>query len=319
MKTLLRKIQTQDLEMIMGWRMDPEITKYMNTDPQLTLEGQKKWLQKIEADDNVMYWLIEADGIPAGVICLIDIDWENQTSSWGYYIGEKKCRSLKLALSLEMSLYDFVFDDLGFRSLHNEVFSLNEGVIKLHKLCGSEIVRIGEKEVCKNGTYYDITHINIEKEQWERIRATKKYEKIAFSDYTVHHIGYAVQSIEKSLLSYKTLGYRQISEICDDDTRNVKIVFVQHVASGHVLELISPLTADSPVSEQLKKMKRMASPYHICYEVNDINDSIKYLKKKGFVPIDAPKEAPALSGQLVSFLINKEVGMIELLQRQAGV
>lgn len=315
MKTFLRKIQQQDLEMIMRWRMDPEITKYMNTDPKLTLEGQKKWLQKIESDDHVMYWLIETDGIPAGIICLIDIDWENKTSSWGYYIGEKKCRSLKLALSLEMSLYDFVFDKLGFQSLHNEVFSLNEGVIKLHKLCGSEIVEIREKEICKNGTYYDITHINIEKEQWARIRKDKKYEKIDFSCYTVHHIGYAVQSIEKSLSAYKGLGYRQISEICDDNTRKVKIVFIQHILSQTVIELISPLTADSPVTGQLDKMKKMASPYHICYEVDDIGESIKSFKKRGFVPIDIPESAPALDGRLVSFLLNKDVGMIELLQR----
>lgn len=42
MSVTLRKVTEGDLEQIMRWRMDPEITRYMNTDPKLTLEGQKK-------------------------------------------------------------------------------------------------------------------------------------------------------------------------------------------------------------------------------------------------------------------------------------
>lgn len=34
-----RLIKPDDLEMIMDWRMRPEITRYMNTDPKLTIEG----------------------------------------------------------------------------------------------------------------------------------------------------------------------------------------------------------------------------------------------------------------------------------------
>ncbi len=41
MGLVLRKISENDLEMIMKWRMMPEVTKYMYTDPQLTIDGQK--------------------------------------------------------------------------------------------------------------------------------------------------------------------------------------------------------------------------------------------------------------------------------------
>ena len=37
MSVTLRKVTEGDLEQIMRWRMDPEITRYMNTDPKLTL------------------------------------------------------------------------------------------------------------------------------------------------------------------------------------------------------------------------------------------------------------------------------------------
>ena len=40
----LREIQENDLEQIMEWRMRPDITRFMNTDPVLTLEKQREWL-----------------------------------------------------------------------------------------------------------------------------------------------------------------------------------------------------------------------------------------------------------------------------------
>ena len=68
MSVTLRKVTEGDLEQIMRWRMDPEITRYMNTDPKLTLEGQKKWFAKVQQDPDVSYWIIEIDGTAAGVI-----------------------------------------------------------------------------------------------------------------------------------------------------------------------------------------------------------------------------------------------------------
>jgi len=50
---ICRQIKEEDLEMIMNWRMMPEITRYMNSDPVLTLEGQKKWFKKIRESERI--------------------------------------------------------------------------------------------------------------------------------------------------------------------------------------------------------------------------------------------------------------------------
>lgn len=178
--TTLRPVEERDLEKMMNWRMDKEITRFMNTDPVLTLETQKKWFAEMNRRDDVQYWIIEAEGIPAGVINLAEMDRVHKKTSWGYYIGEKKLRSLKLALSLEMSLYDYVFDTLGLTELYGGVFSLNEGVIKLHLACGSRILREEKGAVVKNGVSYDMIYLGITADEWRSIRQQKKYEKISF-------------------------------------------------------------------------------------------------------------------------------------------
>ncbi len=183
----LRSIKESDLELIMQWRMDPDITRYMNTNPKLTLDSQKKWLSFIKTSDNVRQWMIEVNEMPAGIINIAGIDWEKRNASWGYYIGEKKLRSLRTSLSLEMSLYDYVFDILGLEELHNEVFSLNTGVIKLHEACGSRIINEVKGEVEKEGVSYDVTHMSITADEWRNIRKGKKYERIAYEIDQIKH------------------------------------------------------------------------------------------------------------------------------------
>lgn len=315
MSTTLRKIREEDLEMIMNWRMDPDVTKYLNTNPTLTLEGQKKWLSAIKSDKFSKHWLIEKDCIPVGIIQLININWEEKTASWGYYIGEKKARSLDLAISLEMSLYDYVFDVLELQELNNEVFSLNSGVIKLHIACGNKVVKEVIGEIEKDGVLYDITHLSICKDKWNSIREGKKYQKINFDiEFKPHHVGIAVKDIDTSISQYRKLGYIKTSEIFDDTNRNVRIVFMESIIGKQRIELIEPIGNNSPVTDTLKRMKNISSPYHICYEVESVERSVNELKRRGFIITASPSPAIAFNNRVVVFLLKKEIGLIELLE-----
>lgn len=183
MSVTLRPIEESDLENIMRWRMDEDITKYMNTNPKLTIEGQLLWLSKIRGNADVRYWVIQVDGQPAGVINLTGLTKESGDLGWAYYMGEKRLRSTMTALSLEMSMYDYVFDVLNKNAVYGDIFKLNKGVIQLHKLCGCEIVEEKEKAVLKEGVWYDVVYMRMTKEHWNEIRDTKRYEKIDFESF----------------------------------------------------------------------------------------------------------------------------------------
>lgn len=181
MSVTLRAIEEKDLELIMGWRMDEEITRYMNTNPKLTLEGQRKWFAKVSADPDVRYWMILVDGEPAGVINLTGLTNPEGDLGWAYYMGERRLRSIKTALALEMSMYDYVFDVLGKRAVYSDVFTLNKGVIQLHKLCGCEVVEEKKNYVCKEGIFYDVTFLRMTDVIWRKARVGKKYERVIFA------------------------------------------------------------------------------------------------------------------------------------------
>lgn len=181
MSITLRAIEERDLKQIMQWRMSEDITKYMNTNPKLTLEGQQKWLASIRENMDVRYWVIEVDGVPAGVINLTGLNNPAGELGWAYYMGEKKLRSIKTALALEMNMYDYAFEVLGKKSVISDVFTLNQGVIGLHKLCGCEIVEEKKNHIYKEGVWYDVTFMRMTDELWKQVKVGKKYEKIEFN------------------------------------------------------------------------------------------------------------------------------------------
>lgn len=127
----------------------------------------------------------------------------------------------------------------------------------------------------------------------------------------VHHIGYAVNSIEKALAELSALGFESSGEPVDDASRNVRILLL---ANGpHRVELVAPLDPErtSPVDGILAK--RGPGPYHICYEDSDLPGAVDRPKGLGFSLIQAPSYAPALDSD-VAFLFHRELGLVELVQ-----
>lgn len=180
MNVRMTRLREADLEMVMDWRMRPYITKFMNTDPVLTIEGQKEWFDSIKDRDDQINWIINVDEKPVGLINVFDIDRTNSRCSWGYYIAEKDARSLQLALYLEWSLYDYVFDTLKIHKLCNETFVENEQVVKMHIMCGGKEDGVMRDHIYKNGTYHDVSVGSILAEEWFEKRYNTKYEHFDF-------------------------------------------------------------------------------------------------------------------------------------------
>ena len=95
-----------------------------------------------------------------------------------------------------------------------------------------------------------------------------------------------------------------------DKKRKVIIQFIKN--GDYLIELVAPLGKESPVTNLLKKQGN--SPYHICYETDNLEKDIKDLDDDGFVIISDLLKAPAIYNKKVIFLYKKEIGLIELVE-----
>jgi methylmalonyl-CoA/ethylmalonyl-CoA epimerase len=131
------------------------------------------------------------------------------------------------------------------------------------------------------------------------------------SNYLFHHIGIATRNIEKSSKIYSKLGYT-VSEIKVEPTQNVRIAFLFKTGDP-MIELVEPLTDDSPISRIVKQSG--TTPYHTCYEVDDIEKSSEELEELNFRLLFEPLKSEAMDEGLFCYLYSPEIGLIELYQK----
>lgn len=181
----LREIHEDDLVMIMNWRMLPKVTKYMYTDPDLSIEKQLDWYNSIlQNKKREKYWIIQLEsGVDVGLISINNIDYVNKQASWAYYLGEIEARGQGLARILECNIYDYVFDQLNLNKLWCEIFEFNETVINIHKKFGAIEEGKFKDHIFKEGKYLDVIRMATFKEKWLILREQTNYKKITIEDY----------------------------------------------------------------------------------------------------------------------------------------
>lgn len=180
MSCRLRKLAEGDLEQVRLWRMQPDIARYMYTEPVITPEQQRNWFEKARRSRSDVYWIIELiDGAtPVGLISLNDIDSGHRRCSWAYYVASDAARGLGLGRLIEPNIYDHVFKTMGFHRLWCEVLSFNKGVVKLHERFGSRVEGVLREHIIKNGECHDVVRMGILQRDWEALRTTMTYSPI---------------------------------------------------------------------------------------------------------------------------------------------
>ena len=129
-----------------------------------------------------------------------------------------------------------------------------------------------------------------------------------------HHLGVAVQAMDKAIACYQNiLAYRVLSGPFDDHVQRVSVCFVGTGSPGEIpFELVAPLGDNSPIDNIVKKG---VATYHICYEVDDIESALGYLREKNCRIVSEPTPAVAFSGRRIAWLYLPTHQLIELLEQ----
>jgi methylmalonyl-CoA/ethylmalonyl-CoA epimerase len=140
---------------------------------------------------------------------------------------------------------------------------------------------------------------------------TAESEKLGFR---LLHVGVAVPSLGPTTESLAALfGYQVVSGPFDDPIQKVSVNFLakssQDVAE---IELIAPLSTDSPITAMLGKGGGAA--YHLCLETNDIDKALDHAKKNGCIVVAAPVPAVAFGGRRIAWIYTNARQLFELVE-----
>lgn len=166
MNVSFREITEQDLDMIREWRMHPEVTRYMLTDPVLTPEDQHKWFDFIRQAPDRRDWIITYEAVDVGLLSITDIDRTHQRCSFGFYLADPGTRGKGLGISVMSKLCRYAFNDLTLHKIWCMVLASNQAARNLYKKCGFKEEGFHREHIFKNGVFMDTVDMALRKEEW---------------------------------------------------------------------------------------------------------------------------------------------------------
>lgn len=177
-----RQVRSEDLPIIMNWRMSPEITAYMCTDPVLTIHDQEVWYERIKKEEDSFYWIFEYQGKPAGLVSLVDWDKRNSIIHSGSYIANHEARGLQNIIDMSMNLLAYPFEKLGINKVAIEIMSNNIGQLRWVLRFGAKKEGILRQAILKNGIYYDLHIFSMLAEEWPSVKKKVHFNQIEIED-----------------------------------------------------------------------------------------------------------------------------------------
>ncbi len=107
------------------------------------------------------------------------------------------------------------------------------------------------------------------------------------------HVAVSVKAgeLEPQVNAYKAMGFKELhrEDVLGDD--QVREVLLQVGDGPNLIQLLEPLSPESPVAKQLEKNGGRGGLAHVAFRVADIGKAFDYLKKNGFKIIDpAPRK-----------------------------
>ena len=130
----------------------------------------------------------------------------------------------------------------------------------------------------------------------------------------LHHIGILAEDMEKAIRNHREIfGLHQATEIVEDPIQRVRVVMLAPEEGGIPVEIITPSSRDSPINDLLKGKIRL---YHLCYEVDDLDEALELTRRAKARVISGPSPAELFHGGRIAFIFSPDGYVVELLEQR---
>ena len=148
----------------------------------------------------------------------------------------------------------------------------------------------------------------------EETAALNNEDVIAALEFRLQHVGVAVPKLGPTTeLMTALFGYRVVSGPHDDPIQRVSVNFLTTAATDAVeIELIAPLTEDSPVKAML--VKGGGSSYHLCFQVANLDAALAHALRLKCVVVSQPAPAVAFQGRRIAWIYTPSRQLFELVE-----
>lgn len=162
----LRRFERRDIPRKVEWINDPANNRYLHYDLPLTVEKTERWFDSHRGDTTRYDAVIEADGVPVGLIGLLSIDRKNAKAEYYIVIGDSAYKGKGVAKEASRLILRYAFDDLKLNRVYLYTETGNLTSQKLYETVGFEKEGVLRQDVFSRGMPRDRYVYACLRERW---------------------------------------------------------------------------------------------------------------------------------------------------------
>jgi diamine N-acetyltransferase len=133
----LKPLTLETVMLVREWRNSPKVNFFMDFKAQITKEQQEKWFAATLISNNI-YFIIQKDLTPIGLIHLDRFDVERKSAYAGLFIGNEEFEGTGIAFKASVALLEYAFEELKLDKVFAKVHKDNTVAIGYNKNLGFE-------------------------------------------------------------------------------------------------------------------------------------------------------------------------------------
>lgn len=165
-QVVLRTFTENDIENKIRWINDPKNNAHLHYDIPLEKEKTLQWF-KNKNNETRYDFIIEFDGVPVGLIGLLNIDKVNSKAEYYICLGENEYKGKGIAKEATRILIDFGFNQIDINKIYLNVDADNEVACHLYEKSGFTCEGVFIQDLLHNGKLID-------RKRYAIIRSKKK-------------------------------------------------------------------------------------------------------------------------------------------------
>ena len=135
MDVILREFEETDVPKKVEWINNSENNRFLHYDLPLKIDRTIEWF-KNKDNTQRLDCIIEYEGVPVGLIGLLQIDRVNLKAEYYIKIGENSYKQKGIATKATKAILEHAFTVLGLHKVYLTVDAQNEGAIRLYEKVG---------------------------------------------------------------------------------------------------------------------------------------------------------------------------------------
>ena len=167
MRITVRKFEKADIPLKVAWVNDPANNAFLHYDLPLEIGKTERWFINNEGRADRFDGIIEADGVPVGLIGLLSIDGKNGKAEYYVMMGDVGYKGRGIAKEASRQLLDYGFNELGLNRVYLYTETGNVAAQRLFEQLGFIKEGCLRDDIVSHGKPADRFVYGILREEWK--------------------------------------------------------------------------------------------------------------------------------------------------------